>query len=254
MKNFFFVTDTDSNDTFCNAYFPFTSPLKGLTEKFQSGYPDLGKTIDIFTDENAIIFVEEATGSPIRTNKYENHEKFEKVNKQKFSDEILFKKSSKGDKNSRMTQSAYTVGSGSHRNGEKDSTPLFMNSSFSGVLPDVRSLDTIKCDIEEKEKILEKMLDLDKVEIPQISRLDKITHDFETKFYTDDIATIINDDIVVKESKPKETVRKSPKSVSYIEKVVTNVDKQNVQHLASMEKKQIEKNEPLEVPCKYFCL
>lgn len=228
--------------------------MKGLTEKFQSGYPDLGKTIDIYTDENAIMTVEEATGSPVRSNKSENHEKFEKVNKQKFSDEILFRKSSKSEKNSRMTQSAYSISSGSNSSGERDQMPVFMTSSFNGVLPDIRSLDTIKCDIQEKEKMLEKMLDLDKVEIPDISRLEKITHDFETSVDTRDSPTnSFRNYNILEEIEAKRTARDSPKLVSSNKEVASSQKKGDVKRLISMEDTKAPNNESfVGVPCEYF--
>lgn len=190
----------DVNDSLCNAYFPLSTSLKGLTKKLQTSYPDVGKTIDIYTDDTAIMYVEEASGSPIRSNRSENHDQFGKLSKQKFTDEILYKKSTKGEKNSRMCQSAISISSISSNETEYNK-PLFMNS-FTGILPDVRSPDSIKFDIEKKEKILEKMLNLDKVEIPDITLFNKIPPDIENHLENDNITASNENDIVEKVDTP----------------------------------------------------
>lgn len=208
----------------------------------------MGKTIDIFTDENAIIYVEEATGSPIKINKQENHERFDKIGKQKYSDEILYRKSRKREKNSRMTQSAYSVSSSS--SDDKEFAPVFMNS-FSGVLPDIRSPDSIKYDIEEKEKMLEKLLDLDKVEIPDLTRLDEITQGLGKVLKECDISN--SDDDVIEEIGTDEIIR-DISSTSDITNHDRNVVIQETPSASTVNKQETKplKNEFIRIPCKYF--
>lgn len=239
------------NDSFCNAYFPLTTSLKGLTEKLQSGYQDAAKPIDIFTDETAIVYVEEATGSPIRSHKDENQEKFEKIGKLKFSEEVLYRKSSKGEKNSRMTRSAYSASSSSSN--DMDHIPQPFMNSFTGVLPDIRSPESIKCDIEEKEKVLEKMLNLDQVEIPDLSRLDKITLDHGDRLENRDCSA--SNKTIAKNIKINEPVC----DTSYVKDIIFNHDKKLVNHQepivpsanSPVESRTSQSESFVRVPCKY---
>lgn len=251
---FFTFADIGVNDSFCNAYFPLTTSLKGLTEKLQSGYQDAAKPIDIFTDETAIVYVEEATGSPIRSNKDENQEKFEKIGKQKFSDEVLYRKSSKGEKHSRMTRSAYCASSSSSN--DMDHIPQIFMNSFTGVLPDIRSPESIKCDIEEKERVLERLLNLDQVEIPDLSRLDKITLDFDDRLENRDI--LASNKAIVKDIKISEPVCDK----SYDKDIVLNHDKKivNLQEPivpsanSPAESSTSKSDSFVRIPCKYFII
>lgn len=248
---FYCVTDVGVEDSFCNAYFPLSTSLKGLTEKLQFASPDMAKTIDIYTDETAVMYVEEATGSPVRTIIYDNKERFEKLGKQKFTDEILYKKSKKiEDNNSRMCRSAHSISSNS--SDDKEYAPLFMKS-FTGVLPDIRSPESIKSDIEEKEKILEKILDLDKVKIPDISRLKKTVHDLQN---TD---TIIDSKGISEEKVNKIEYNFQPINLCEQETMAYHDTKESIDlHNPSISKYDLVqepkemKNEPfVRVPCKY---
>lgn len=196
------------------------------------------------------MYVEEATSSPIKTNKLENQQKFE-IDKQKYSDEILYKKFRKKEKHSsRMTQSAYSVSSSS--SDDKDYAPVFMNS-FTGVLPDIRSPDSIKYDIEEKERMLEKMLDLDKVEIPDITKLDKITRVIEKNMKKIEISD--SDEDIIEEAKTDKIICDTSSNNDIInhDKSSTNQENTSVSKLNSQkiqEGKSVKEDFFL-VPCKY---
>lgn len=258
----FTFTDVDANDPLCNAYFPLSTSLKGLADKLQSISPDLSKTIDIFTDETAVIYVEEATNSPVRTYQFNNEEKFDKFSKQQFTEEILYKKSSKASKTSRMSQSAINMRSTDLE--EKDYTPFFMNS-FTGVLPDLRSPETIKWDIAEKEKQLEKILDLDKVKVPNLTRLETFDskngknaengHSFNDKDTKITRKKLKNNDIInelVDVNTGKTMSQTNDKNSYFINKGCKQQKYSSLLESEPTSSLNVSKVEPVEVPCKYF--
>lgn len=225
--NFLFL-GVETSDSLCNTYFPLSTSLKGISEKLQYVDPEQGKTIEIYTDETAIMYVEEATDSPIKASKYTNEERFEKFDKEKYTDEIIYKKTKKRDKHLRMTQS--TISLSSNSSDDRDYTPVFMNS-FSGILPGLQNPDSIKCEIEEKEKILAKILDLDKVEIPDISQMQKITHLRKSCENGETISN--NDDIINDRSKeiiPVNSFSTSLHSNASVKDIINNVKCDNQQN------------------------
>ncbi|CAH0546365.1 unnamed protein product [Brassicogethes aeneus] len=163
-----------------NTFSPISSSIKDLTTKLQASsimsmIPPLlepSTSVNIHTDETLIMNAEEATESPRRNRPpvtEEVQKSFDDIGKIEFNNKILFKKTKK----KKQSMSASTNSLSSNSSEEKDlsfTRPTIMNLSTVGVLPDLRSPESIKNDIEYKERILADVLNLDKVTI----NLDKL--------------------------------------------------------------------------------
>lgn len=109
---------------------------------------------------------EEAVESHLKNDDFKNKlEIYDKIGNEQFEENILFKHSRRKKPNE-MTSSMSSWSSNS--SDEKDAASVttkstVMNLSTVGVLPDLRSPDTILNDIEQKEKILADMLNLGKM-------------------------------------------------------------------------------------------
>ncbi|KAJ8922325.1 hypothetical protein NQ315_004268 [Exocentrus adspersus] len=172
------VCDTNTFSSMTNTFLPLTNSIKDLTTKLQSSsiisaIPPIIETnfvsnVTIDTDENLLMNAEEAKESPtdLHMNHMHTQRKFDDIGKQEFSDKILFKKTTHRKKASNLETSTTSLSSTSSE--DKDLTlthPTLMNLSSVGLLPDLRSPQSINYDIEYKEKILADVLNLDKVKI-----------------------------------------------------------------------------------------
>lgn len=173
---------------------PITTSIKDIKTKLQSttilpAIPPLlenafqSPTVDVHTDETLIMNAEEAKESPIKVRQHISEEvqkKFDDIGKQEFNDKILFKKSKKKKATSSgtsMNASTLSLSSNSSEDREMYYTqPTLMNLSTVGVLPDLRSPESIKNDIEYKEKILADVLNLGKVKI-NLDDINETKHD-----------------------------------------------------------------------------
>ncbi|VEN41928.1 unnamed protein product [Callosobruchus maculatus] len=156
-----------------------TKSIKDITSKLHSANilpaippvmeDNLSGNVNIHTDETLVMNAEEAIESPVRTQRYdpEVKPKGNVVDTDDYDDKILFKKFRRRKKKSAMEASTTSISSNS--SDEKDvntyTQPTLMNLSSVGILPDLRSPESIKYDIEYKEKILADVLNLDKVKI-----------------------------------------------------------------------------------------
>ncbi|KAG5880173.1 hypothetical protein JTB14_001663 [Gonioctena quinquepunctata] len=163
-----------------NSFYPLTSSIRDLTTKLHStsiiaAIPPVlegsyTNDVSIHIDESMVVNAEEARESPVRTqsNDPDRQKTFDDIGKKEFEDKILFKKSKRRKKRSNMEISTCSLSSNSSE--EKDlsyTRPTLMNLSAVGVLPDLRSPESIRYDIEYKEKILADVLSLDKVKISE---------------------------------------------------------------------------------------
>lgn len=138
-----------------------------LNPSSSTNFNPLDFKTDLFTkpleEEDTIINAEEAQESP-----NEIFRNFDEIGKQNFEDDILFKQSKKVRKKYTHKSRDSVLSSSSTSSEEKDPNlirPTLMNLSTVGVLPDLRSPESIINDIEYKEKILADVLSLDKVKI-----------------------------------------------------------------------------------------
>ncbi|XP_074028022.1 WD repeat-containing protein CG11141 isoform X2 [Leptinotarsa decemlineata] len=158
------------------SYLPLSSSIKELTTKLQSTSiisaippvmePSFCSDVNIHMDEVMVVNAEEARESPVKlqSNDPDTKKRFDEIGKQEFEEEILFKKSKKRKKRSNMTFSSSSLSSNSSEEKATSFTrPTIMNLSAVGALPDMRSPESIKYDIEYKEKILADVLNLDRV-------------------------------------------------------------------------------------------
>lgn len=160
-----------------NTFLPITTSIKDLTTKLQttniiSAIPPILEnvnSVNVHTDENIIMNAEEAKeASPPRLQTTDAYfqKKFDDIGKREFNDKILFKKSKGQRKKSGMETSGTSLSSNSSEDKDLSYTrPTIMNLSTVGILPDLRSPQSINYDIEYKEKILADVLNLDKVKI-----------------------------------------------------------------------------------------
>lgn len=125
----------------------------------------------IHTDSTAITNAEEALESYMHSkilgddNLKAKLEIYKKIAAEEFDDTILFKHSAR-KKSIGMSASTTSLSSSSSDEKEcKIVTPAIMNLSSVGILPDLRSPDTILNDIKEKESILANILNIDNVKI-----------------------------------------------------------------------------------------
>ncbi|KAJ3660359.1 hypothetical protein Zmor_004810 [Zophobas morio] len=164
--------DVNSASPVSSAFLPITSSIKDITNKLQtssiipamSPFLDSTSDVNIHTDNSLIMNAEEAKESPIKSRivNPEIEKKFNDIGKQQFSEKILFRQTKH-----RKKMSASTISLSSNSSEEKDGyiKPTLMTLSSVGVLPDLRSPESIQNDIEYKEKILADILNLDKVKI-----------------------------------------------------------------------------------------
>ncbi|XP_018575752.1 WD repeat-containing protein CG11141 [Anoplophora glabripennis] len=177
-----------------NTFLPITTSIKDLTIKLQTtsiipAIPPILEnsfmnTVNIHTDENLVMNAEEAQESPSELHGCDiyTQKKFDDIGKQEFNDKILFKKSKNRKKRSSMETSGTSLSSNSSEDRDLSYTrPTLMNLSTVGILPDLRSPQSINYDIEYKEKILADVLNLDKVKIVpnQSSDLEEEKHKIE---------------------------------------------------------------------------
>ncbi|XP_056630602.1 WD repeat-containing protein CG11141 [Diorhabda sublineata] len=202
------------------------SSLKDLTSKLQSkniitAMPALvegsfGQDLNIHTDDTLIMNAEEAKESPTASGSSNSHihRRFEEIGKQEFEDNILYKKSKRKKKRSPMDTSTLSISSNSSEEKESNLTrPTIMNLSTVGVLPDLRSPESIKYDIEYKEKILADVLNLDKIRILDIEDSSGENNVPDNKFLDDKTCKqhLIDQEYSFKQSSSKIV----PKSTSY---------------------------------------
>ncbi|XP_044270241.1 WD repeat-containing protein CG11141 [Tribolium madens] len=140
-------------------FLPITTSLKDITTKLQSG-GKLPAPPNIHTDESLIMNAEEAKESPIKT-RPEIEKRFNDIGRQQFEEKILYRKS-RHRKRMCASMSSLSSNSSEEKEGIK---PTLMTLSSVGVLPDLRSPESIQNDIEYKEKILADMLSLDTIKI-----------------------------------------------------------------------------------------
>ncbi|RZC43344.1 WD repeat-containing protein, partial [Asbolus verrucosus] len=178
--------DVNSASPVGNSFLPITTSIKDITSKLQttsilpaiSPFPESGSVndVNIHMDTSLIMNAEEAKESPIkcRTINPEIEKKFNDIGKQQFNEQILFRQS-KHRKRHVTCASTSSLSSNSSEEKESFIKPTLMTLSSVGVLPDLRSPESIQNDIEYKEKILADVLNLDKVKIS----LDKLQENGE---------------------------------------------------------------------------
>lgn len=153
---------------------PLSSSIRELTSKLQSTgliSQSVDGELNIHTDTVAVVNAEEALESPRKsdTDNSDYQKKLEMYNKighREFEDTILFKHHKRKKKKTPMSASIISLSSSG--SDEKDSACIhstLMNLSTVGILPDLRSPESIKNDIEYKEKILANVLSFDKVNV-----------------------------------------------------------------------------------------
>ncbi|EEZ99531.1 WD repeat-containing protein CG11141-like Protein [Tribolium castaneum] len=157
------IPDCDQNSAspVASMFLPITTSLKDITTKLQTGniLPD----VNIHTDESLIMNAEEAKESPIKTRANpEIEKKFNDIGRQQFEEKILYRQSNKHRKRMCASMSSLSSNSSEEKEGIK---PTLMTLSSVGVLPDLRSPESIQNDIEYKERILADMLSLDTIKI-----------------------------------------------------------------------------------------
>nr|CAI5827936.1 unnamed protein product [Callosobruchus analis] len=139
-----------------------TSVLPAIPPVFEDS---LSGNVNIHTDEMLVMNAEEAIESPVRTQRYDPEVKprGSAIDTGDYDDKILFKKFRRRKKKSAMEASMTSISSNSseERNANTYTQPTLMNLSSVGILPDLRSPESIKYNIEYKEKILADVLNLD---------------------------------------------------------------------------------------------
>lgn len=157
---------------------PLSTSIRELATKLQSTgiiSQSVDGQLNIHTDTTAIINAEEALESPVKSDSdssdYQKKlELYNKIGQREFEDTILFKHQRRKKKNKAQQQISASVTSlSSSGSDEKDSTytaqSTLMNLSTVGVLPDLRSPESIKNDIEYKERILANVLNFEKANV-----------------------------------------------------------------------------------------
>lgn len=201
-------------------FLPITSSIKDITTKLQTGniLPAMSPFVEsnsfdvnVHTDESLIMNAEEAKESPVksRTNP-EIEKKFNDIGKQQFEEKILFKQSKHRKK---ICASTSSLSSNSSEEKEGYIKPTLMTLSSVGVLPDLRSPESIQNDIEYKEKILADMLSLDKIKIS----LDELQENNESCDDENEIPEIPENDIPVQiATKTKQTVTENKPTENHV--------------------------------------
>lgn len=159
---------------------PLSTSFRDLTSKLQSSgliSQFVDGELSIHTDTVSVISAEEALEIPVKSAKsgssdsdspdyQKKFELYSKIGQRQFEDTILFKHHRRKRKKQPMSASVTSLSSSG--SDDKDSTytqPTLMNLSTVGVLPDLRSPESILNDIEYKEKILANVLNFDKVKV-----------------------------------------------------------------------------------------
>lgn len=136
----------------------------GLISQFVDG------ELSIHTDTTCVVSAEEAVESPEKSADSDSPDyqkkidMYNKIGQREFEDTILFKHHRRKKKKMPMSVSVSSLSSSG--SDERESTytqPTLMSLSAVGVLPDLRSPESIRNDIEYKEKILANVLNFDKV-------------------------------------------------------------------------------------------
>jgi hypothetical protein len=179
--------DVNSASPVNNTFLPLTTSIKDITSKLQTSSiipaisPFLENTavndVNVHTDNSLIMNAEEAKESPVKSRSInpEIEKKFNDIGKQQFNEKILYRQS-KHRKKSGMCASTSSLSSNSSEEKDVYIKPTLMTLSSVGVLPDLRSPESIQNDIEYKEKILADILNLDKIKIS----LDKLQENNES--------------------------------------------------------------------------
>lgn len=189
------ISDLSSLSSVTNTFLPLTTSIKDLTTKLQttsimSAIPPILENsfvsnVNVHTDENLVMNAEEAKESPPT----DVRKRFDDIGKREFNDKILFKKSKQRKKKSSMEASSTSLSSNSSEEKELSYTrPTIMNLSTVGILPDLRSPQSINYDIEYKEKILADVLNLDKVKI--VPELEEDVGSIQRKIENDSVVDI----------------------------------------------------------------
>lgn len=187
------------------SFFPLASSIKDITNKLQahSIIPAISPFVDncsnddvnIHTDNSLIMNAEEAKESPIRTRSVNSdiEKKFNDIGKQQFNEKILFRQNKHRKKYNAMSASTSSLSSNSSEEKDNCIKPTLMTLSSVGVLPDLRSPESIQNDIEYKEKILANILNLDKVKIvlDNLQNINESCDDHEDT-HSDDNSVVVN--------------------------------------------------------------
>uniref|UniRef100_A0A1Y1MJB7 HPS5-like beta-propeller domain-containing protein n=2 Tax=Photinus pyralis TaxID=7054 RepID=A0A1Y1MJB7_PHOPY len=169
---------------------PISTSIKDLTHKIQtssiiSAIPPFiemtfGGDLNIHTDSTSVINAEEATESPRRRPKpnesYKKLQIYDKISNQNFDDDILYK--TRRPKKAQSVASWSSNSSDEHDGGHV-SKPTIMTESTVNILPDLRSPESIKNDIESKEKLLADVLCFGTVEMS--AEPENVQLEFSTK-------------------------------------------------------------------------
>ena len=189
-------TENNYSIPLANAFVPLSMSIREFTNKFQASntvsitrpFETLNDSCSEYMDTTAIVNAEEATESQFQdvsntlsseiklvddvNEKIRKAEIYQRISQEKFDDQILFKHHRSRRKSSQSTSITgsmitSTSSQSSNSSDEKDfsvSKATFMCMT-NVMLPDLRSPESILCDIEEKEKILADILNFDKIKI-----------------------------------------------------------------------------------------
>lgn len=166
-----FFSDESFSDASCNTYLPLKTSIQDITQKLHltgikpalasATENTFSSNINIYTDDTAVTYAEEATASPSDVTA---QKKFDDIGKQQFNEDIIFKKKKSGRKRSAMTASTTSISS--------NSSEEFGNNHFPiktvEMLSNDQSKNFITQEIESKEKLLAGILRLNEVKIPEV--------------------------------------------------------------------------------------
>lgn len=161
-------------------FLPITTSIKDITHKIQtssiiSAIPPFiettfGGDLNIHTDLTSIINAEEAIESPRKVpirkqdESYRKLQIYDKISNQNFDKDILYKPKRLRKPNVSPSIASWSSNSSEEHDGHV-SKPTIMMESTVNIFPDLRSPESIKNDIESKEKLLADVLCFDKVKI-----------------------------------------------------------------------------------------
>lgn len=240
-----------------------STSIRDITTKLQSAsilpaipplmHNSIHEIFNIQTDLTSVVNAEEATefitkkdvhcksDSPSPISSGDLQRKFEvynKIGEQEFDNTILFKHHKRKQKRADMTGSTSNLSSSSSDDKETSiNRPTLMNLSAVGALPDLRSPDSIRSDIQHKEKILADVLNFDKAKIFEWegnNEKHNLSCDLETDAVSnynvpEDINTLVftgqsNDDSVLKLKEEEEVTIKQ--DVAELKNEVLEVNKE----------------------------